>query len=69
MSFKYLCFLSRLESLDKIPIILTGGEDVKNNYQNVERVYQAIHEGKICRHSYVLGRFTTRQIIFLYSNF
>lgn len=36
------------------PMILTGGEGVKNSYDNVEKVYQAIHEGKICRHSYVV---------------
>ncbi len=37
------------------PIVLPGGESCKNQWRLVEQIWQAIHEGKICRHSYVIA--------------
>lgn len=36
-------------------LCVPGGEAVKNDAKWLEQVHDAIHAGKICRHSYVLG--------------
>jgi 3-dehydroquinate synthase len=37
------------------PLLLEGGEPVKNDRGAVERVHAAIHEHALCRHSYVVA--------------
>ncbi|MCK0144979.1 3-dehydroquinate synthase [Arenibacter sp. F26102] len=34
---------------------IAGGEQCKNDYQNVERILKAINDNKICRHSFVVA--------------
>ncbi|SHI43337.1 3-dehydroquinate synthase [Arenibacter nanhaiticus] len=35
-------------------LIIAGGEQCKNDYENVERILEAVHENRICRHSFVV---------------
>jgi 3-dehydroquinate synthase len=44
-------------SLDLVcpPLVLEGGEQVKNSWKNVMVVQEAIHRHHLCRHSYVLA--------------
>tara|TARA_R110002096_G_scaffold173997_7_gene349620 strand:- start:7665 stop:8861 length:1197 start_codon:yes stop_codon:yes gene_type:complete len=37
------------------PTILPGGESSKNQWSLVEQIWKEIHDGKICRHSYVIA--------------
>ncbi|MEM1297341.1 MAG: iron-containing alcohol dehydrogenase, partial [Verrucomicrobiota bacterium] len=37
------------------PNILPGGESSKNQWPLVEQIWEKIHDGKICRHSYVIA--------------
>ncbi len=37
------------------PVILPGGESGKNDWRQVERVWETIHEAKLCRHSFALA--------------
>ncbi|HUR60556.1 MAG TPA: 3-dehydroquinate synthase [Opitutaceae bacterium] len=41
--------------LEAEPIALPGGEAVKNNFYQLERVWMAINEAKLCRHSFVIA--------------
>jgi 3-dehydroquinate synthase len=41
--------------LEAEPIALPGGESVKNNFYQLERVWMAINEAKLCRHSFVIA--------------
>lgn len=36
-------------------LVVTGGEPAKNDSQWFSRIHGAIHDSKLCRHSYVLG--------------
>src|SRR5436190_20573404 len=36
------------------PLIIEGGENAKNNPQNVTTIQEAIHRHNICRHSYII---------------
>src|SRR6476661_4949351 len=36
------------------PISVTGGEAVKNDFKQLERVWSAINAAGLCRHSYVI---------------
>ena len=42
-------------SLETEPVIVPGGETVKNNPEWVSHIHQIIHETGLCRHSYVMG--------------
>jgi 3-dehydroquinate synthase len=42
-------------SLARAPLVVPGGEAVKNSYQYVHLVQEAIHQGGLCRQSYVLA--------------
>ena len=44
-----------LESMLCEPLILPGGEVVKNNPQHLQTAYDAIDRGKVCRHSFILA--------------
>lgn len=37
------------------PIALPGGEQVKNDFSQLERIWQAIEASGLCRHSYILA--------------
>lgn len=37
------------------PLIIPGGEAAKNDPGIIERIHRAIHEGGVCRHSYVIA--------------
>ncbi|MBL9189166.1 MAG: 3-dehydroquinate synthase [Opitutaceae bacterium] len=41
--------------LEGAPISVPGGEAVKNNFGQLERVWAAINEAKLCRHSFVIA--------------
>jgi 3-dehydroquinate synthase len=41
--------------LEAEPIALRGGEAVKNDFGQLERVWQAINAAKLCRHSFVVA--------------
>jgi 3-dehydroquinate synthase len=41
--------------LEATPIALPGGESVKNDFHQLERVWQAINVAKLCRHSFVIA--------------
>jgi len=41
-------------SLAAAPIVLDGGEHAKNDFAQLERVWQSIEEAGLCRHSYVV---------------
>ncbi|MBI5769513.1 MAG: 3-dehydroquinate synthase [Verrucomicrobia bacterium] len=41
--------------LEAEPVMLTGGEAVKNDRAYLERVWATINESKLCRHSFVLA--------------
>ncbi len=41
--------------LEAAPIALTGGEGVKNDFHQLEQVWQAINAAKLCRHSFVIA--------------
>lgn len=36
-------------------IVIAGGEQCKNDYDNVERILNAINDNRICRHSFVVA--------------
>jgi 3-dehydroquinate synthase len=42
-------------SLEVDPVALQGGEGVKNDFHELERVWRAINEAKLCRHSFVIA--------------
>ena len=42
-------------SLEAEPVMLTGGESVKNDRAYLERVWATINESKLCRHSFVIA--------------
>jgi 3-dehydroquinate synthase len=42
-------------SLESEPVMLTGGEAVKNDRAYLERVWATINESKLCRHSFVIA--------------
>ncbi len=42
-------------ALHSAPVILPGGEAVKNDLRWVERIHYLIHQSGICRHSYVIA--------------
>jgi 3-dehydroquinate synthase len=42
-------------SLEAAPVALSGGEAVKNDFHQLERVWQVINEAKLCRHSFVIA--------------
>ena len=53
---KHYCHCHRQKiKLAQDPLILPGGEGVKNNPQNVAAIHRAIHEAGLCRHSYVVA--------------
>jgi len=37
------------------PVALAGGEQVKNDFSQLERIWTAINESGLCRHSYVIA--------------
>ena len=37
------------------PQILIGGEETKNRFSNIEKIYSDINKHKICRHSYIIA--------------
>jgi 3-dehydroquinate synthase len=41
--------------LAREPLLLPGGEVVKNDPKHVDAIHQAIHEAGLCRHSYVVA--------------
>jgi len=41
--------------LVEAPLILPGGEACKNDWSLVEQIWERIHEGRICRHSFVIA--------------
>jgi 3-dehydroquinate synthase len=41
--------------LEAEPIALPGGEIVKNDFHQLERVWSSINEAKLCRHSFVIA--------------
>ncbi|MDP3073507.1 MAG: 3-dehydroquinate synthase [Opitutaceae bacterium] len=41
--------------LEAAPVALPGGEPVKNDFGQLERVWAAINAAKICRHSFVIA--------------
>ncbi|MBD2194284.1 MULTISPECIES: 3-dehydroquinate synthase [Calothrix] len=51
----YARFYEDIINLIEQPIIIPGGELVKNNPKFVEQIHQLIDAGGICRHSYVLA--------------
>jgi len=42
-------------SLEAEPVSLQGGEGVKNDFHQLERVWNVINASKICRHSFVIA--------------
>lgn len=36
-------------------MVITGGEQCKNDYHNVERILNAVNDNRICRHSFVVA--------------
>lgn len=42
-------------SLEAEPVALPGGEAVKNDFRQLERVWSTINAAKLCRHSFVLA--------------
>nr|YP_010478810.1 hypothetical protein N4K71_pgp084 [Neustupella aerophytica]UVI61115.1 hypothetical protein [Neustupella aerophytica] len=42
------------ELVDK-PLIIPGGELIKNNIQYLKQIYKILEKHKICRHSYIVG--------------
>ena len=38
-----------------VPIIVSGGEDAKNDVGAIQRIHQSIYENGVCRHSYLLA--------------
>jgi len=41
--------------LEADPVVLPGGEGVKNDFHQLERVWSAINSAKLCRHSFVIA--------------
>ncbi len=41
--------------LEGAPLSVPGGEPVKNDFRQLERVWAAINEAKLCRHSFVIA--------------
>jgi 3-dehydroquinate synthase len=41
--------------LVEAPLLIPGGEDCKNDWTLVERIWERIHAGGVCRHSYVIA--------------
>jgi 3-dehydroquinate synthase len=50
----YFKFQQKLISLESPPILIRGGEAAKNEKEIFDTILQAIHDAKICRHSYVV---------------
>src|SRR5690606_11718971 len=50
----YFNNFSGVELCDEI-LLVHGGEQVKNDSSNVDRILSAIEENKICRHSFVVA--------------
>nr|QFR99692.1 hypothetical protein [Vischeria stellata] len=46
---------NNLPELVSKPILIPGGEIVKNNTEYLKQVYEIIERHKICRHSYIVG--------------
>jgi 3-dehydroquinate synthase len=42
-------------ALEAEPVMLPGGEGVKNDFHQLERAWQVINDAKICRHSFVIA--------------
>lgn len=42
-------------ALSPEPIIVTGGEAAKNDPQLLDQIHQAVHDQRLCRHSYLLA--------------
>lgn len=42
-------------SLAAEPVALAGGEQVKNDFSQLERIWSAINDSGLCRHSYILA--------------
>jgi 3-dehydroquinate synthase len=51
----YADYYSDLINLKAEPLVITGGEGIKNDPNCVTEVQQLIHDAGICRHSYVLA--------------
>jgi 3-dehydroquinate synthase len=51
----YARFYGQHISLVEAPVVVPGGERVKNDPQWVDAVHQAIDRGGVCRHSYVVA--------------
>ncbi len=41
--------------LTRSPVAVVGGEACKNDWEQVEQIWQLLHEDAICRHSYVIA--------------
>ncbi len=41
--------------LEHEPVALAGGEGVKNDFSQLERVWTVVNESKLCRHSFVIA--------------
>lgn len=41
--------------LEHAPVALAGGEGVKNDFHQLERIWAVINESKLCRHSFVIA--------------
>ncbi|MBL9202849.1 MAG: 3-dehydroquinate synthase [Opitutaceae bacterium] len=41
--------------LEAAPVSVPGGEPVKNDFRQLERVWAAINDAKLCRHSFVIA--------------
>ncbi len=42
-------------ALAAAPVALAGGEQVKNDFSQLERIWQAVSDSGLCRHSYILA--------------
>ena len=45
---------SKRVRLETAPVALPGGEAVKNDFQQLERIWSVINAAKLCRHSFVI---------------
>ena len=52
---RYFAVHSDTLNLVSDPMILVGGEPCKNDWNLVEKIWQAVEYHKICRHSYVVA--------------
>ncbi len=51
---RYFEACDQLQLVSK-PLVLPGGESVKNVWDHVETVWKSIHDHQLCRHSYVIA--------------